>query len=77
MNYEFINLVRCSIARILLQLGVAVEGILRDGENIGMTVRLGIFAEPRLAAIHVHIRTLDHEADNVVATVCLADELTA
>ena len=71
------QLVRSCIARILLQLGVTVEGILRDRENVGMTVGLGILTEPRLAAVHIHIGTLNHKADDIIATVSLANKLTS
>ena len=74
MNYE---LVCCCVARILLQIGVTVESGLRNGEYVGVTVWLRILAEPRLATIHVHIRTPNRKADDIIATVGLADKLAS
>ena len=74
MNYE---LVCCCVARILLQLGVAIHCSFWNREDVGVTVGLRILAEPRLATIDIHIGTSDGEANDVVAAVCLAHKLTS
>lgn len=63
----------------MFEFRVAVHSALRDGEEVAMTV-IGIehciFAEPRLTVVDILIGAFDIEADQLVATVSLADKLT-